>query len=508
MSKNTFVKTAALVTALSVCERGLGFLYRIILSRTVGSEGLGIYQLALSVFAVLVTATSSGIPITVSRLISKYRAGKNPRAEKQTVTAAVCLTLAFAVPVFLVLWLLNDRLDFLFSDERCTQVFLILLYGFVFTSVYAVVRGSFWGNKQFLAYSVIEFIEESVMIAVGSALVVHMTDVLDGARRAAFAVVISYIVSFAISMIYFFVKGGKFVNPQGQFKPLLSSAMPITAMRTSTSLINSLISVLLPARLILGGMSSAEAMSEYGIVLGMAMPVLFMPSTIIGSIALVLTPELSDSFYLGQHERLKTNIEKSLKITMLIACTLVPFFFVFGADAGMLLFTSAQSGEIIRNCCLMLLPMSLSMITTSMLNSLGCERHTLVNFLFGAAVMLACVWFLPPYIGIYGLCVGQFLDHLVCCVLNLRLLHKKCVRKPVYLGFFLKTAAITLPEAGLGLLVYPLLQQVMHPWLAIAVAALAMLAAQALLLRVTGIYRLFIRTKTAKNLSAKGLQSV
>ena len=93
-------------------------------------------------------------------------------------------------------------------------------------------------------------------------------------------------------------------------------------------------------------------------------------------------------------------------------------------------------------------------------------------------------------------------------MLNLRLLHKKCVRKPVYLSFFLKTAAITLPEAGLGLLVYPLLQQVMHPWLAIAVAALAMLAAQALLLRVTGIYRLFIRTKTAKNLSAKGLQSV
>ena len=508
MSKSTFIRTAALVTVLSICERGLGFLYRIILSRTVGPEGLGIYQLSLSVFAVLVTATSSGIPITVSRLISKYRAGKNPYAERQTVTAAVCITLAFAVPVFLALWLLGDSLAFLFSDERCTQVFLILLYGFVFTSVYAVVRGSFWGNKQFLAYSVIEFIEESVMIAVGSLLVVHMTDVLDGARRAAFAVVISYLVSFTISMIYFFVKGGKFVNPHGQFKPLLSSAMPITAMRTSTSLINSLISVLLPARLILGGMTSAEAMTEYGVVLGMAMPVLFMPSTIIGSVALVLTPELSDNFYRGQHERLKGNIEKALQITILVACTLIPFFFVFGADAGMLLFTSASSGEIIRNCCLMLLPMSLSLITTSMLNSLGCEKHTLINFLVGAAVMLACVWFLPPYIGIYGLCLGQFLDHTVCSALNLRLLHKKCVRKPVFAAFFLKAAAITLPEAGLGVLLYPLFRSAMHPWLAIAAAAAAMLLMQAILLRCTGIYRLFFKNKSEKNLLAKGLKSV
>ncbi len=508
MSKNTLIKTATTVTILSVCERALGFLYRIILSRTMGSEGMGIYQLALSVFAVFVTATSSGIPITVSRLISKYRAKANPRAEKQTVTAAVCVTLAFAVPIFLVLWLLGDRLDFLFSDERCTQIFLIMLYGFVFTSVYAVVRGSFWGNKQFLAYSVIEFVEEAVMIAVGSLLVVQMTDILDGARRAAFAVVISYIVSFTIAMIYFFFKGGKFVNPHGQFKPLLSSAMPITAMRTSTSLINSFISVLLPMRLILGGMTSAEAMSEYGVVLGMAMPVLCMPSTIIGSIALVLTPELSDSFYRNRHERLKNNIEKALKITILIACTLIPLFFLFGEDAGMLLFNSSRSGEIIRNCCVMLLPMTLSMITTSMLNSLGCERHTLINFFLGAAAMLACVWFLPPYIGIYGLCIGQFADYLICSVLNLRLLHKKCVQKPAYLGFLLKTAAITLPEAGLGLLLYPLLRQVMNIWLAILLTAAAMLTLQALLLWIAGAHRLFRRESAQKNLSAKGIKSV
>ena len=64
-------RTAAYVTAFSVAEKAFGFLYRIILSRTLGSEGMGIYQIALSVFAVLITAASSGIPLTVSRLITK-----------------------------------------------------------------------------------------------------------------------------------------------------------------------------------------------------------------------------------------------------------------------------------------------------------------------------------------------------------------------------------------------------------------------------------------------------
>ena len=67
-------RTAALVTAFSAAEHCLGFLYRILLSRTLGPEGLGVYQVALTVFAVFLTISSSGLPVTLSRTISKHRA--------------------------------------------------------------------------------------------------------------------------------------------------------------------------------------------------------------------------------------------------------------------------------------------------------------------------------------------------------------------------------------------------------------------------------------------------
>lgn len=66
-AKTTVYTTASLVTALSVAERGLGFLYRIVLSRLIGAEGLGLYQVALSLFSVFLTLGTGGIPVTVSR---------------------------------------------------------------------------------------------------------------------------------------------------------------------------------------------------------------------------------------------------------------------------------------------------------------------------------------------------------------------------------------------------------------------------------------------------------
>ena len=70
----SFFKTVALVSVFSVSEKFLGFLYRIFLSRTIGAEGVGLYQVALSVFGLFYTVACSGIPVTVSRLMTKYRA--------------------------------------------------------------------------------------------------------------------------------------------------------------------------------------------------------------------------------------------------------------------------------------------------------------------------------------------------------------------------------------------------------------------------------------------------
>ena len=367
------------------------------------------------------------------------------------------------------------------------SVLLILLPSLIFNSIYSVIRGALWGNKQFIPYCVIDLIEELVMISAGVALVTAMTDVLDGARRAAVAIVLSYIVSFTLSALWYFTKGGRLKNPKRQFKPLLSSALPITGMRTSNSLINSVISLLLPARLIAAGLTKNQAMSEIGIAMGMSMPMLTITSTLIGSLALVLVPELAENFYRNDHSKMRTNIERALKITVLIACLLIPFLFVLGKDIGILLFSSVQGGEIIQNCCFLLLPMSLGMISTSVLNSIGCEKQTCLYFFVCAAATLLCVWFLPQFIGIYALLVGMTVSAVLSMLLNLRLVRKKCKEKVCFVKHTLCSVAAILPAILFGRLLHNLLFAILPQIAAILLCAAILLAAEALLLLALGL---------------------
>ena len=386
MSTNIY-KTTAQVTLFSTIEKTLSFAYRIILSRGIGAEGLGIYQIALSVFSVLLTAASSGVPVTVSRLITKQNALGNTAGKNAVVTAGIVSTMLFTVPACALIFAFRGLFGTLFSDGRCLDVFLIILPGLIITSVYAVMRGTFWGDRQFMPYSLIELAEDALMVVTGTILVAGAADAADGARRAGIAVFVSYVFSFAVSLGWYFRKGGRLVNPKTQLKPLLSSALPITAMRTSSSLLNSLVAVLMPFLLVkLCGLTDAEAVSLYGVAAGMAVPILFIPSSLIGSIAVVLAPELSENFYRNRADLLKADVEKSLKASVFIAFALIPLLFSVGGTVGEVLFSDELSGEIVQNCCFMLLPMCISMMTTTVLNSMNREHSTLIYYFFGAGV--------------------------------------------------------------------------------------------------------------------------
>ena len=453
--KNTVYKNASVVTGLSVAERGLGFLYRIVLSRLIGAEGLGLYQVALSLFSLFLTIGTGGLPITLSRFLTKSKAERRPKDGESAISAGFCLALLLTLPIATLLFLFGERLGFLFSDPRAFRVFRILLLGLSLSAVYAVVRGYFWGEKEFLLPSILEIAEESVMVIVGVLLLQNIDSPVIGAERAAWAVVLSYLFSCTASLVCFFVKGGRFSSPKTQLKPLFNATMPITSVRASSSLVNSAVAVLLPLMLIRAGMTSSEATALFGVVSGMVLPLLFMPSTLIGSLSLVLVPELAEDYYQHNEERLVKNVERGLKFAFLVACALIPIFFALGKELGQLAFSNETAGELLVRSGIILLPMSLTMISTSMLNSMGFERQTFVFYFFGAAALLLSVLLLPSLCGIYAYVIGLFLSFFVTTVCNLVYLRRHCPffrgeLKKVCLHNFLPLLLALVPLSLLG----------------------------------------------------------
>ncbi len=458
-----FFKTVAIVTVFSVCEKALGFLYRIYLSRTIGAEGLGLYQVALSIFALLFTVCSSGTPITVSRLMTKYKAEGKKDAVFRVISAGLAITLLISLPICALCYILGGKLSFLFADERCLNIFLVVLPGLVFTSVYAVFRGVFWGNKDFLPYSIIELLEEACMIIVGIVLINFATDAYQGAFRAGVAVLISYIFSFTLATIVFFFRKNKLKNPVSELKPLFISAAPITAMRTATSLAISLVSVILPIRLVAAGYSQPEAISSFGAAVGQAIPLLFIPTTLIGSFTLVLIPEIAENFYKKRNDYLQKDVEKALKFTIFLTCLFIPIFFVCGEEIGITVFGGYECGKYLSASCYLILFTGLSNISTSMLNSIGLENKTLIYFVISGIFMLLCIWFLPKFLGIYALLVGFTFVYGLSALLNLRLLQKNCPKKPRYFKFLFGAVALCIPTCVFGVM----LEKILSPLLGI-----------------------------------------
>lgn len=455
--KRSLFQSATLVTALSVLKRALGFLYRILLSRLLTAEGMGLYQASLSFYFVFVTLGAGGIPVTVSRLICKNRAAGNEITEKHTLSAAFFLGVIITLPILLLFLCFGQKLPFLFTDERTILPTKMLFIGLTFSSLYHSLRGAFWGNKQLILPNVLELIEECINVTVGVLLLSTASSVEEGVLRATIAVAVTDTSCFFIAFIFYLAKGGKLASPKGQLRPLIRSATPITAMRVVSSLVSSLVAILLPAMLIKAGETQSSAMSLFGVVTGMVVPILFVPSTLIGSLSFVLVPELAENYYQKRYKTLALNIERGVLGSVYISCFLIPLFFSLGKPLGAITYSNALAGEMIALSSPILLPMSLAMITGGVLNSMGFEKRTFFYSFFGECAMLFCVLIFPRFLGVYAYTVAVGVSFFIAAACSLYFLFKRFQPSGLALKKGLTAILLMLPLSALGRLLYALL---------------------------------------------------
>ena len=427
--ENKLYQNASIVTGLSIAERALGFLYRIVLSRFIGSEGVGLYQVTISHFFLLHTIGAGGIPTTVSRLIARKNAEGNPSENSKTVGAGLSLSLFLTLPICLILTFFGQSFSSIFSDERVVDLLKILLLILPFSCLFEVIRASFWGEKQFLVPALLEMAEEIITVLAGTILLLTLSKQSDftvfvGAKSATSALAIAYAFSFVCAILCFVCSKRKIANPRSQLMPLLASALPITAVRTGASLVNSAIAVLFPAALTRIGYTYAQAMQSYGVLTGMAMPVLFIPITLISGLSLVLMPELSGDFYAKNYPKLLLNIRRGMACAVLLSCALIPLLFTLGKDMGGLLYANPLSGKLISAGCFLLFPMSIAMISTSVLNSIGKEKYTFVFYFIGASGMILLMTMLAPVLKEYAYLAALFFNFTLTAVCNVLLLKR------------------------------------------------------------------------------------
>ena len=448
------IGAVATVTVFGVFTRFISFIFKIYLSRVLGAEALGLYQIALSVFFLFSAFSSSGIPLVLSRKTAEHNA-LNKNDTFSLFTTSLIISTGLSVTIAIVLSLINSHLSFLFSDKGALPLFLIMIPALVSTSIYCVVRGWFWGDKQFTAFSATETIEECLRILFGVLFISGVLGSISGEYAIALAFTASDILVAVILLAIFFIKGGKITKPT-QIKEILLPSLPITAMRILSSLIGTLTAFILPLRLVTSGMSGAEATATFGRISGMANPLLFAPNAIISSLSIVLIPEMSASMAKNDLTNLNKQLTLGINFSFLISGLFMVIYSSIGSAITNFLYDDVISGQYLQVATFCMIPVVLSQMTQSALNSIGKEYTSFINYLCGNIVMLFIIYALPKYIGIYTVAVASFVSTTIISIMNVLSLKKETTLSTDFIKYAFLVVLFVLPCAFITKCVYSL----------------------------------------------------
>lgn len=406
------LKSFTTVTVLSVLTRLLSMLCKILLARTLSSFDLGVYQSALSVFAIAMTVISSGFPLSVSRAFAQGRKGE----KSLFASSAICLFAA--VVLCLIAFLFGEHLSFLFADSKSVFCLKLLLPAVVVSAMYCSLRGALWGRERFFAFSFAEFFEEIAYAAVILVLVLFKPTL--SVAIPCMAITISSACSCLYSFIAYFSGGGKVAFPSKyDCVSVVKSSTPIISTRLLASATSAILTLILPKMITLSGKTLSEALSLIGVYSAVVVPLLFAPSSIVGSLCLVLLPKIAKSE--GSN---KLTTLYSLSFGACLSALVVSLYLSLAGELTLGVFGKRDASYLLSLSCLAIFPMSLNQLSGSILNSLGLERESLKSFISGAVVSIVCVLTLSPFISIYAECVAVTLQAVVSASVNLLKLSK------------------------------------------------------------------------------------
>ena len=307
---NKTAKSFGIVTGFSILTRALSFIFKIWVSRALGAEVVGLYQIALSVMMMLFTLTS-GAPTVLSRKVAEATSRNDSKRQNSLATASLIMGLAISAVLCGLMYGLHSHLGFLFSDERCLPIFLIMLPTLITSTLYASFRSWFWGRKNFLAFSSTELLDEVVKIILSVVFAGGLVTFISGAQGIALAMTISDAICVLILAILFFISGGRFAKPHG-FKELISRTVPLSATRIITSLAASLTAIVIPQMLVKSGLSISAATAEYGRVAGMALPLIMAPVMFVSSLSVVLIPDVAELRAKGDMDTVRKKLSSAM----------------------------------------------------------------------------------------------------------------------------------------------------------------------------------------------------
>ncbi len=426
MKRTVFIKNAAIMTATGTILRFLGIFFKVWLASSIGSEGIGLYHLVFSVYTLAATFAASGITVAVTRLcVTEFTLG-NREGFVKILRRSLTLSLFISFITFIILLFGSDFIaENILGDSRATVSICIFAVSLPFMAVSCVLRGYFAARRNATVNSSAVLIEQAVRIVFCIILVNRFSHY--GIGGAVAAVMAGDTVAEIISLIYTYIcyrfdaKRLRFEGDSESFgsaRNLLRIAAPITAGRYFTTILRTTENIIMPKALSKASFSYSAALSAFGALKGMALPVLFFPSSILNAFSTLLIPEMSEALVLKNPKIIKNNTEKVLKATWLMGVVFGCLFYVSGQRLGRFIYSDSDSGYFIKVLSPLVPLMYLDSISDGILKGLDRQVFAFKGALIDSLSRIALIYIFVPKYSITAFIYIMYISNILTFGLN------------------------------------------------------------------------------------------
>lgn len=434
IKKNPLITGTLLMTAAGVLSRIIGFFYRIFLSRTIGAEALGIYQLIGPVFSLCFALTASSIQTSISKFVSDAIGGcKDSLCGEKKARAFLLLGLVLSCGLSaltgIFMYCNADWIATRFLGEaRCAPLLVLLTYSLLPCCIHACINGYYYGKKNAFVPSLCQLIEQ--IARVGSVWIIFQVTTEKGIPLTAFHAVCGLVIGECFGLL---VSMSAFLRekrlPRGSYSTdsvcnrtmthaFLAMVIPLTINRLSVAFSTSLENLLIPQKLQLYGYSQADALSVYGILSGMTLSIILFPCVLTNSLSVLLLPAISEAKGRANENQIRRTTKKAIRLGLLLGFAFTILFLFTGDMIGNKLFHNALAGRFICRLAWLCPLMYISSLLSSILHGLGRPKQVLFVNLLACLIRIGMIWFLVPGYGIgaylWGLLLSQVFASVAC----------------------------------------------------------------------------------------------
>ena len=416
VNRKRLIMNTALLTGSSLAMSAISMAFQVWLAGRIGSAGIGLYQLVLSVAFLCTTFAVSGIRFAATRLVSEELGHERSWSVAAAMRRCFAYSLFFGLSAMAVLFSFAEPIGFLWiGDARTVKSLKLIAFSMPFLSLSSVMSGYFTACGRVWKPTVVHLGEQLITIGFVAYFLAHSPagDIEKNCAAVMLGNVCGDVISF-VCMLLFYLTDRHSVRDYSVQKLKLTSrmlmvALPLAVSAYARSALSTLEHLLVPRGLKAAGFSADRALSGYGVIQGMVLPIVSFPACILMALAELIIPELTEAQVRGNDGDISKTVSSLIKKGLGYSSAVALVLFVFADKLGVRIYSSPEAGDYLRLLAPLIPIMYTDMVADGCLKGLGQQLWCMGINLLDALLGVLLVWQVLPVFALKGyICIIYF----------------------------------------------------------------------------------------------------